>query len=80
MIVASFIELLLTRAAATPPTIDDAELSRMLLASLQALLEFVGGAGGTPLEAQPFGFAPRFLVSIELVLYAAATHQVPPHP
>ena len=37
MIVASFIELLLTRAEASPPAIEPRELERMLHVTLQAL-------------------------------------------
>ena len=73
MIVASFIELLLTRAIAEPaPTIDDEELCRMLHTTLLAMLAYVAT---TPLSQQPPGFVPRFLVSVELVLYAASAHE-----
>jgi hypothetical protein len=72
MIVASFIELMLAKAEATPPTIADAELCRMLHTTLKAVLSYVSA---TPLERQPAGFAPRFMVSIELMLYAASRHE-----
>ena len=81
MIVASFIELLLGRAAAAPtPAIETSELRRMLLTTLKAMLAYIdprrrGGDGtGAPLERQPPGFAPRFMASIELILYAISTH------
>lgn len=72
MIVASFIELLLTRAETSPPMIEAAELSSMLLTTLQAMLQYVASL---PLEKQPSGFEPRFLVSVELLLYAASRHR-----
>ena len=71
MPIASFIELLLSKAAAEPPALDEAELTRMLLVAAQAMLAYVRA---TPLRAQPAGFAPRFMVSVELLLYACSAH------
>ena len=71
MIVASFIEMLLSRAEASPPTISADELRRMLHVTLQAILAYVAA---TPLPRQPRGFARRLDASCELLLYAAARH------